>query len=228
MAGATPVQRAAVAGGAGRQLARGVALQRQPLALLPAGPRRRRAGAAARVGQVERREVLGDLAQVGVAQRVDQVDHRPVAAPAVAEVQQLVVEVTARACRRCAGGSRRARRGPPCRGRRCRPGTRAARVSAGGAAGAARGPQRRRARRQEPDGFHGQAERGANCSSAAVQRQVARRARRCGCCRESSSARRRGRAAHPGDRHHRRVVDHRRAQRQRLALQRSRSRGCRR
>ena len=73
-----------------------------------------------RIGQVQTGEVAGHLLQVVVGQVLDQVRHQRVVAPTVAKVEQLVVEVAAPACRRCAGSSRRWRRGLPCRGSRCR------------------------------------------------------------------------------------------------------------
>jgi hypothetical protein len=87
-----------VTGGAGRQLARRVALAHQAFAVgqLLA---RRLGGRRWRVGQVQAGKVLRDVAQVGITQVVKQVAHAVVLAPAVAEVQQLVVEVTGRLAR---------------------------------------------------------------------------------------------------------------------------------
>ena len=88
-------QRRAVAGAAGRDAARGVALQREPLAQAQAcrvGTQWRRG----RIRQVERGEVLGDLAQIGIAERCQQLGHRRVRAPAVAKRLQLVEQVAGR------------------------------------------------------------------------------------------------------------------------------------
>jgi hypothetical protein len=77
---------------AGRHSARGVALPHEDLAA-----HRRRGGRLTplrrRIGQVQRRKVLRDLAQVVVGQVLDEVGHRRVAAPPLSEVDQLVVEV---------------------------------------------------------------------------------------------------------------------------------------
>jgi hypothetical protein len=80
-----------VAGAAGGKAARRVALGTSR-----ARPRRSAgdsAAARARIGQVEAGEVGGDLAQVGVVERRQQIRHQRIGAPAVAEVQQLVEQV---------------------------------------------------------------------------------------------------------------------------------------
>ena len=77
---------------------RGVALAYQRLAACDLVGRRtdrlRR-----RVGQVQRREVVGDLVQVLVRHLLDEVRHRRIGAPAAAEVVQLVVQVARRLAR---------------------------------------------------------------------------------------------------------------------------------
>ena len=90
-------ERLAVAGGAGRDLSRGVTLRHQRL---PA--RKQRSGCRSyrcRVGRREFRVVLGDLAQVGVREGGNHVVHDRRLPPAVAEIQQLVVEVPGRLAR---------------------------------------------------------------------------------------------------------------------------------
>ena len=48
------------------------------------------------VGQLQPGEMPRNLKQIGVGQRVDQLRHQPIAAPAFAEIEQLVVEIALR------------------------------------------------------------------------------------------------------------------------------------
>ena len=88
-------QSVAMAVGTGGQLARRITAQHQLLAaraLLRRGARCRRR----RIRRIERGKVAGDLGQVRVAQRRQQLRHQPVVTPAFAEVVQLVKQITSR------------------------------------------------------------------------------------------------------------------------------------
>ena len=91
----------AVAGGAGGQFARRIAAADQRLTAREFVSLCFR-GLGWRVRQIQPGEVARDVAQVGVAQVVEQIAHAGVVAPTVAKVQQLVVQVI----RRFAGDAR--------------------------------------------------------------------------------------------------------------------------
>ncbi|MDT4849037.1 hypothetical protein FQZ97_831460 [compost metagenome] len=84
-----------MAGGACRHLPRCITAQRELLATLQHGGGRA-GGEGGRVGQVQRCEVVRDLPQVGVAQRIDHARHQRVLALAGLEMLELVVQVARR------------------------------------------------------------------------------------------------------------------------------------
>ncbi len=87
-----------MAGAAGWHLQLRIALQRQ---LPPAGQRGRGHPGCrwGRIGQVQRRKILGHFHQVGIAQVGDQPRHQVVLAFAGLEVAQLVVQIACRLAR---------------------------------------------------------------------------------------------------------------------------------